>query len=174
MAATRAMVEEWIAGRSAVGVGYWAVRPACAREAFGVGGVRAGTVDGTAVFNLYYRFAPHAWGHGYATEVTRAALDIARRVDPARPVVAIVHPDNLASQRVAHRAGLVAVGEIAHNGGIRLLFRTAQHPPASPVTVGPTARSTGRRRPPPVLQRGSRSKGAVKDLVGAVLPGRRR
>lgn len=57
-------------------------------------------------WNLSYRLARTAWGHGYATEVSRAALTAAVDTDPALPVIAYLLDHNTASKRTAERAGL--------------------------------------------------------------------
>jgi len=70
----------------------------------GFGGIRP-TTDHDYL-NLGYRFRPSAWGNGYATEVGLAAVDLAARVAPGLPVVALIQPANTASIRVAERIGL--------------------------------------------------------------------
>ncbi|MDM4761420.1 GNAT family N-acetyltransferase [Galbitalea sp. SE-J8] len=52
---------------------------------------------------------PDAWGRGIATEGARAVLARAFAGGLDR-VVAVTHPDNLASQRVAERIGLRSLG----------------------------------------------------------------
>ncbi|RXZ67484.1 GNAT family N-acetyltransferase [Agromyces albus] len=77
----------------------------------GVEGLAAGSFLGTAgasmlafeAWNLGYRFSPEAWGRGFATEAAIAALDAARRAQPAIPVTARVLATNSASQRVLER-----------------------------------------------------------------------
>ena len=49
---------------------------------------------------------PDAWGHGYATEVARAALDYGFATLKLDLIFAITLPDNLASQAVMKRLGL--------------------------------------------------------------------
>jgi len=49
------------------------------------------------------------WGHGYATEVGRAALDLAWERLDADWVCSVIHPDNRASQAVARRLGAQVV-----------------------------------------------------------------
>jgi RimJ/RimL family protein N-acetyltransferase len=97
----------WLADWSQHGVGYWLVER---REAPGVvvglGGVRYKEFEGRKVLNLAYRFTPQAWGTGYATEVSRAALGLAREHLPDVPVVAIISQENAPSLRVAERLGL--------------------------------------------------------------------
>jgi RimJ/RimL family protein N-acetyltransferase len=105
--AARELLALWLADWSQRGIGYWAVER---REAPGVvvgtGGLRHKEVEGRPVLNLAYRLTPSTWGSGYATEVARAALKVAREHLPAVPVVAIIHPDNTPSIRVAERLGL--------------------------------------------------------------------
>lgn len=52
-----------------------------------------------------YIIARPYWGHGYATEATRAMLDLARARN-LRRVEAGCHPDNAASIRVLEKCGL--------------------------------------------------------------------
>lgn len=52
---------------------------------------------------------PDVWGRGVATEAARRVLDHAREHGLAE-VVAVTHPDNAASQRVARRIGMTAAG----------------------------------------------------------------
>jgi RimJ/RimL family protein N-acetyltransferase len=82
------------------GFGYWVVRHQDATVGFC--GVKY--VD-ERVLNLFYRFAPASWGDGIATEAATAVVRWAARL-PGHAVIARVRPDNVASQRVAVRAGL--------------------------------------------------------------------
>jgi len=45
------------------------------------------------------------WGHGYATEAARAALNYGSQSILVPQFVSLIHPDNAPSQRVAHRLG---------------------------------------------------------------------
>lgn len=103
----RERLKLWQSDYAQRGVGYWAV---ARREApdviLGVGGVRHREFQGQTVLNLAYRYIPQAWGSGYATEVSRVALELAPRHIPGVPVVAIIHQLNTASIRVAERLGM--------------------------------------------------------------------
>ena len=82
-----------------------------------VAGLAAGSFLGTAgaamlgfdAWNLGYRFAPEAWGHGFATEAAGVALAAARSIRPETPVTARVLASNPASVRVLERLDLELV-----------------------------------------------------------------
>lgn len=57
-------------------------------------------------WNLGYRFAPEAWGHGFATEAATASLSAAQATRPDTPVTARVLGNNAGSIRVLERIGL--------------------------------------------------------------------
>lgn len=75
-------------------------------------------------FNLYYRLAPGAWGHGYATEVAHHAVQRISSFGPTR-IVALVRPENEPSISVARRVGLVQVGWVRETAGVQLRFELA-------------------------------------------------
>jgi ribosomal-protein-alanine N-acetyltransferase len=69
-----------------------------------VGSTGLHTYDDAPAATGYIIARPH-WGNGYATEATRAMLDLARSRGYAR-VEASCHPDNRASVRVLEKCGL--------------------------------------------------------------------
>lgn len=90
------------------GFGYWMVRRA--RDdgtPIGVCGIKRMDLAGRTVLNLMYRFAPSAWGQGFAGEAAAAVVAWAGAGQPATPLVARVRPENTASHRVATRIGLI-------------------------------------------------------------------
>lgn len=56
--------------------------------------------------NLYFRFATHAWGTGYASEMGKAALHAAFTVLGEAAVYGLVRPANLPSRRTLERLGM--------------------------------------------------------------------
>ena len=66
-------------------------------------------------------------GQGYATEAAEA-VRMAAQGSGIRHLVAIIRPDNLASQRVASKIGLVLEREVHKLGGRALVFGTHLHP----------------------------------------------
>lgn len=85
------------------GAGMWAVEHRETGAFLGVIGF-AGPA-GWPGFELAWKLARHAWGHGYATEGARAALAYAFNVLGKDRVISLIHPENRASIRVAERIG---------------------------------------------------------------------
>jgi len=82
---------------------YWTARRATDGIVVGLGGAqrhRSGT------WNLNYRIATAHQGHGYATELARAAQAAATSVDPSVAFIAWVAAHNSPSLAVAQRLGL--------------------------------------------------------------------
>lgn len=57
-----------------------------------------------------YRLMAHAWGQGFATELARAMLRRGFAELGLARIIGVTHPDNLASQRVLLKAGLLDEG----------------------------------------------------------------
>lgn len=105
--AARELLELWLGDWARHGVGYWVVeRLDAPGTVVGFSGVRHKELEGRTVLNLAYRYRPQAWGSGYATEVARVALALARKHLPDVPVVAIISLENEPSLRVAERIGM--------------------------------------------------------------------
>ena len=81
-------------------------------------------LNGLKVLNLFYRFDPSAWGQGFASEAATAVVAWAARRVPDLPLIARVRPANVASQRVAIRAGLIRAAHLDTTGddGVDWIF----------------------------------------------------
>lgn len=71
---------------------------------------------------LAWTLARRWWGHGYAAEGARAALDYAWTVLSKEHVISLIHPENRASIRVAERVGELPEGRVVHLGREMLCF----------------------------------------------------
>lgn len=86
------------------GYGLWAVEKR-ADESF-IGRVGLWRPEGWPGLELGWFLGRAHWGHGYATEAGRAALDFAWETVHARRILSLIQPSNQASRRVAERLGM--------------------------------------------------------------------
>jgi len=68
----------------------------------------------TEEIELFYGYATHTWGNGFATEAAAALLDLGFRCLQPERVVAIAHPENVASLRVLEKLGFNRSGTYPH------------------------------------------------------------
>jgi [ribosomal protein S5]-alanine N-acetyltransferase len=94
------------------GFGYFVVRRQDSPAVLGFCGLKFMPFRERRVLNLFYRLAPAAWGDGVAGEAATAVVRWAGERLPGQPVIARVRPDNIASRRVAERAGLVHAADL--------------------------------------------------------------
>lgn len=105
-------LERWRNNWATHGYGYWAVVLQSESEVIGIGGIRSELWKGREVLNLYYRFSPKAWGHGYARELAETAVKMAAELLPDLLLVARIRPVNIPSRKVAERVGLIHSPEL--------------------------------------------------------------
>lgn len=65
---------------------------------------------------LGYRFLPEYWGLGLATEAGEASIGFARTTLGLVRLVAMVHPDNVASARVVAKLGFAVEKQLRYSG----------------------------------------------------------
>jgi ribosomal-protein-alanine N-acetyltransferase len=91
--------------RRRVGCAPWIIIEKQTNSAIGFGGLYDDPFDPGWGVEVAYSFAPIAWGKGYATELTRFCVALAR-LEARWPVLrAFAHPENVASQRVLLKSG---------------------------------------------------------------------
>jgi RimJ/RimL family protein N-acetyltransferase len=79
-----------------------------------------------------WMLTPSAWGHGYATEAGSAVRDEAFDRLELESIVAVHHPENLASGRIMKKLGMVFERDIvARNGWPYRLYRLTREQWAS-------------------------------------------
>jgi RimJ/RimL family protein N-acetyltransferase len=89
-------------------------------------GLTPQVVDGVTELEVGYHVVPALQGQGYATEAAAASRDFARDVLGATRLIAIIHPDNRPSQRVAEKIGLrPEKRSVVHGGRDAIIYAGA-------------------------------------------------
>jgi RimJ/RimL family protein N-acetyltransferase len=88
--------------------------------------------EGRAWLEWGYRLVPEYRGRGYATEAGQALLATAHRTY-AGELLAIIAPENRASQNVCHKLGFTFWKQAPVEGDIRNLYTLSVGAPASPA-----------------------------------------
>lgn len=90
--------------RRRTGLAPWTIRERDGGRIVGWGGLYHDIFDPGWGVEVVYFFHPDAWGRGYATELTEAALAFGRERG-LDAIVAFAHPDNRGSRRVLEKSG---------------------------------------------------------------------
>ncbi len=122
----RAEALAWIAWNQRLyrerGFGLWLVELRQTGAFVGDCGLTPQDVDGTVEIEVGYHVRRALQGRGLATEAAAAAREHAREVLGLARLVAIIHPANVASQRVAEKTGLTFEKEFERHGTRRRLY----------------------------------------------------
>lgn len=102
------------------GFGLWVIETH-AGEFVGDCGLTMQEVEGAWLVEVGWHVRSSHRGQGYAAEAAAAVREAARDAGVDH-LVAIIRPDNVASQRVATKIGLVLEREVHKNGGPALVF----------------------------------------------------
>ena len=101
------------------GIGLWAVISKNTGEFLGQCGLTLQDADGTWETEVGYLFKRKYWHQGFAAETAVACRDYAFSVLGRERVVSIIRDNNLPSQKVARRNGMVPVGSfVKHYYGL--------------------------------------------------------
>ena len=107
---SRDKAREWIEwnvdGYRERGFGLWILSLSNTGEFVGECGLTPQTFEGITEIEVGYHVRKDLWGRGLATEAVSASREFARDVAGLPRLVALIDPLNLASQRVATKAGL--------------------------------------------------------------------
>ena len=96
------------------GLGWWAVELADTGELLGWNGLQY--LPETKEVEVGYLLSRRHWGQGLATEGAQAALRFGFETLGLSCIVGVVHPANVASQRVLEKTGLTFVNEAEYFG----------------------------------------------------------
>jgi ribosomal-protein-alanine N-acetyltransferase len=122
-AATRSVLERLMLDWQTDGFGWWWLWDKATGASAGHGGLRRTQVEGKPEVEVGYALLPPFWGKGYATEVARLSVDLARSELRLAEIVCFTLTTNLASQRVMQKAGFVYEKDIVHAGLPHVLYR---------------------------------------------------
>ena len=96
------------------GLGWWAVELRATGELIGWNGLQH--LPETDEVEVAYLLSKQHWGQGLATEGAQVALRFGVETLGLGSIVGIVHPENVASQRVLAKAGLTFINEADYFG----------------------------------------------------------
>lgn len=113
------------------GLGWWAVEPRRGRELIGWCGLQF--LPETEETEVAYLLAKPHWGRGLATEGARASLHFGFETLRLETIIALVHPDNIASQRVIQKLKMPFVNRALYFGidVYRYILERADYDPES-------------------------------------------
>jgi ribosomal-protein-alanine N-acetyltransferase len=80
-------------------------------------------VAGTQEIEVIYIIGASAWGNGYATEIGSALVRYAHEEMGIKRLIALIEPENEASERVAAKIGMSFEKEVVRlGGGVRKVY----------------------------------------------------
>lgn len=127
---TRDEVDGWLAWNLALydenGFGTWYLESAVDNAFVGYCGIRPLLLDDQREVELAWHVKKTHWNQGLATEAARASLRIGFDQFALSGLVAIIHPDNVASRRVAEKLGMAEEGSLIQDGEPVVVYRTAR------------------------------------------------
>jgi ribosomal-protein-alanine N-acetyltransferase len=94
--------------------GLWTFRDKSTNTFVGYGGIKHSLVEGRDEIELAYAITSDNWRKGFATEISRAALDHAVNTLHLSHIVAFTLPHNKASRRVMENCGFTYQRDITH------------------------------------------------------------
>ncbi|MEO1131133.1 MAG: GNAT family N-acetyltransferase [Cyanobacteria bacterium J06639_1] len=112
---TRRYLDSYIHHFETWGYGLWATIDKASGALIGRCGLVHQEVEGRTQLEVGYLLAKAYWGRGLATEAAIAIRDFGLTVSD-RPLIAIVHVDNRASQRVATKIGMNRTRQLEWRG----------------------------------------------------------
>ena len=96
------------------GLGWWAVQLRNEDTLVGWNGLQY--LPETGEVEIGYLLSKDCWGKGFATEGARAGLQFGFETLGLTTIIGLVHPDNVASQRVLLKCGMTFVAEAEYFG----------------------------------------------------------
>lgn len=96
------------------GCSWWTLFEKASNECVGAVTLQYLPGDAKGRLEVGWRLAPSQQGKGFATEAGQAAIAYGHRNFEGEQIVAVAHPENIASHRVMERLGMTYVGVEQH------------------------------------------------------------
>jgi RimJ/RimL family protein N-acetyltransferase len=107
---TRDEASAWLGRNLALyeehGFGFWFIESLSDSGFLGYCGIRPLALEAAPEIEIGWHVRKGSWNQGIATEAAMAARDVAFRRFGLLRLVALIHPDNVASRRVASKIGM--------------------------------------------------------------------
>ena len=107
---TRDEASAWISRNLSLyreyGFGFWFIESLSTSDFLGYCGIRPLALQGASEIEIGWHIKKTFWNRGIATEAAMAVRDLAFRRFALSRLVAIIHPDHIASRRVAENIGM--------------------------------------------------------------------
>ena len=107
---TRAEASAWLSRNldlyAELGYGFWLIESLAGSAFMGYCGIRPRALESASEIEIGWHTKKTSWSKGVATEAARAARDLAFGRFGLSRLVAIIHPDHVASRRVAEKIGM--------------------------------------------------------------------
>jgi RimJ/RimL family protein N-acetyltransferase len=113
----RKLFEEDARSGEASEIDLWPVIEKRSGQVIGHCGLVEKKVDDRAESELVYVFHTSVWGEGYATEAASAVKEYAFERLGLKRIIALIAPENTASERVAKKVGMRFEKETRRSGG---------------------------------------------------------
>ncbi len=84
-------------------------------------------VDGMEELEIGYSVLPQFWGHGYATEAAHYCKHVAFAEHYADSLISLIHPENIASKKVALKNGMTLEKSSELRGVVVDVFRVLRN-----------------------------------------------
>lgn len=132
----RAGIEQWITRNRLRyrddGVGLWAMELKETSELIGDCGIIVQQVEGERLHEIGYHLRRDLWHQGLATEAAIACRDWAFAHRKTDRLISLIRPENLPSQRVAERNGMMIWKEITWRGLLHNVYSVQKNKASSP------------------------------------------
>jgi RimJ/RimL family protein N-acetyltransferase len=102
---TQQMVQKILHQYAEYGYCFWKVILKPNDQFVGIAGLLHQEIDNETETEISYRILPEHWNNGYATEAAKSCKEYAETILGKNRLISLIHPQNHASIRVAHKLG---------------------------------------------------------------------